>query len=334
MRAGPLLRLLVIALLAAVFATAVAVFIPWLPAADSEEATRIHWVFWFTTVICIAIFAVVASVLVYSIWKFRVKPDDDSDGSPIHGHTGLEIGWTAIPTVLVTAIAIVSAVALARNDDAKGAMRVNVTGQQFAWSFAYPESGDLTSTTLRLPVGQKVKLYMQSKDVLHSFWVPEFSQKQDLVPGETTTLVITPKKVGKYALVCTELCGLGHALMRARVEVVSTEDFAKWTDAGTKAAAAGGADQGESIFAANGCGSCHTFEPAGATGKIGPDLDDIKGEAAKAGQPPAEFVRTSIVEPDAHVAAGYPPGVMPKTYSTLPKDQVDALVQYLTKGAE
>jgi cytochrome c oxidase subunit 2 len=334
MRTGPLLRLVVIAVLSAVFATAVALFIPWLPAADSVQAERIHWVFWFTTVICIAIFAVVAAVLVYCVWKFRAKPDDDSDGAPVHGHTILEIWWTAIPTVLVTAIAIVSAIALGRNDDETGSMRVNVTAQQFAWSFAYPESGDLTSTTLKLQVDKPVKLYMQAKDVLHSFWVPEFSQKQDLVPGETTTLVITPQKVGTYTLICTELCGLGHAVMRARVEVLSAADFAKWTSAGGKAAAAGGADAGRSIFAQNGCGSCHTFKPAGSTGKIGPDLDDMKGEAAKAGEPLDQFVKTSIVDPDAHVAAGYPPNVMPKTYSSLPDDQVDALVQYLTKGAE
>ena len=107
MRAGTLIRLLVIALLSAAFATAVALFIPWLPAADSEQADRIHWVFWFVTAICIAIFAVVAAALIYSIWKFRAQPDDDSDGLPVHGHTGLEILWTAVPTVLVTAIAIV-----------------------------------------------------------------------------------------------------------------------------------------------------------------------------------------------------------------------------------
>jgi cytochrome c oxidase subunit 2 len=334
MRAGVIVRLFVIAVLAAVFATAVALFIPWLPAADSLQAERIHTVFWITTVICIAIFAVVASITVYSVWKFRAKPDDDGDGTPIHGHTGIEIAWTAVPTVLVTIIAIISAIALGRNDDATGSMRVNVTAQQFAWSFAYPESNNLTSTTLRLPVDKPVKLYMQAKDVLHSFWVPEFSQKQDLIPGETTTLVITPTKIGTYTLICTELCGLGHATMRARVEVQSAADFAAWTKENGQAASAGGAEAGKAVFEQNGCGSCHTFEPAGSTGKIGPDLDDLAGEAKKANQPVDEYVRTSIVKPNEFVAAGYPPNVMPETYSSLPKEQVDALVEYLTKGAE
>ena len=115
MRRGAIVRLVTIGLLAAAVATAVALLIPWLPAQESKEGERIDAVFWFTVAICIAVFAVVAAVTVYSVVKFRARPDDDSDGPPIHGHTGIEIAWTAIPTVLVTAIAIASAVALAEN---------------------------------------------------------------------------------------------------------------------------------------------------------------------------------------------------------------------------
>src|SRR5215208_4412064 len=107
---------------------AVALLIPWLPPNASEERDRIDFVFWFTTGICIAIFAVVAAVTVYSFMRFRARPDDDSDGAPIHGHTGLEIAWTAVPTVLVTAIAIVSAIVLAQNDKVgNNPLRINVT---------------------------------------------------------------------------------------------------------------------------------------------------------------------------------------------------------------
>lgn len=330
-RIGSLIRLLAVGVLAGAIAAAVAVFIPWLPVAGSEEADRIHFVFWFTTWICIVIFALVASVAVYSVWKFRVKPDDDSDGAPIHGHTGLEIWWTAVPAALVTSIAIVSAVVLARNADAEGAMRVDVTGQQFAWSFQYPGKGNLATTTLRLPVDQKVKLYLQSKDVLHSFWVPEFSQKQDLVPGETTTLVITPTMLGTFPIVCTELCGLGHATMRSTVMVVSREDFDAW--AKEQRAALGGGGAGAAVFEQNGCGSCHTFKPAGSTGKIGPDLDNLSEDAKKAGEPLEEFVHTSIVDPSKYIAPGYP-NAMPPTFGSLPKDQIDALVAFLSTASK
>ena len=115
MRRGSIFQLLGIAAIAAVITSLVAVLVPWLPVPASREAGRIHFVYWFTTIICIAVFAVVAAVMTYSVLKFRVRPDDDSDGPPIHGHTKLEIVWTAIPAVLVTAISIVSAIVLAQN---------------------------------------------------------------------------------------------------------------------------------------------------------------------------------------------------------------------------
>src|SRR6202051_49017 len=153
MRRGSIAPLLGIGVVAGGIAAAVAVALPWLPTAASKEADRIHPLFCFVIVICIVVFAAVIAVMLYSIVRFRAAPDDDSDGPPIHGHTGLEIVRTLIPTVLVTAIGIFSAIVLARND-ALGSdpMRINVTAQQFAWSFTYPEAKNLTTGTLRLPV--------------------------------------------------------------------------------------------------------------------------------------------------------------------------------------
>ena len=229
MRRGSIFQLIVIGVLAGGVATLVALLFNWLPDATSREAGRIHFVFWFVTGICIFIFSIVAAVSVYAVWKFRAKPDDDSDGPPIHGHTGLEITWTAVPTLLVTAIAIVSAIVLAK-DDAEGSnpLRVDVTAQQFFWSYSYPGFGNKRSSVLRLPANRSVVLHLTSKDVIHSFWVPEFSQKQDVVPGIHPTLHITPDRVGTYPVICTELCGLGHALMRSRVIVMQPTAFEKW----------------------------------------------------------------------------------------------------------
>ena len=116
MRRGSILSLLGIGVVAGAIAAAVALFLPWLPSPASREAGRIDFLFWFVIVICIVVFSIVAAVLTYEIVKFRVPPDDETDGPPIHGHTGLEIGWTLIPLVLVTAIGIVSAVVLAQNE--------------------------------------------------------------------------------------------------------------------------------------------------------------------------------------------------------------------------
>ncbi len=156
-----------IGVLAGGIASAVALIPDWLPQSASREAGRIDFVFWFVTGICIFIFSIVAAVSVFAVLKFRVKPDDDSDGPPIHGHTGLEIAWTALPALLVTAIAIASAIVLAK-DDAEGAnpLRVEVTAQQFFWSFSYPGYGNKKSPVLRLPVNRSVVLHMTAKDVI------------------------------------------------------------------------------------------------------------------------------------------------------------------------
>ena len=250
MRAGPIIRVVLAALLFAAAATAVAIFIPWLPDQASKEAERIDFVFWFVTAICIAIFAVVAALSVYSLVKFRAKPDDDSDGPPVHGHTGIEIVWTVIPLVLVLAMIVVSSVALAQNDrEPSNAMRVEILGQQFAWIVAYPPpnaaddvdgficfdpgSGAVderckASPNLMLPVDRPARLYLTARDVIHSFWVPEFRQKQDAVPGLVTEITVTPTKTGNFRFICTELCGHGHALMRTRAIVTSQSKFESW----------------------------------------------------------------------------------------------------------
>jgi cytochrome c oxidase subunit 2 len=247
-RRGAIVRLITIALVAAAIATAVALFVPWLPELNSKEGERIDFVIWFTVAICIAVFAVVAAISVYSVAKFRVRPDDDTDGPPVHGHTGLEIAWTAIPTILVTVIASVSAVALAENGKLKDdRLVIEVTARQFAWTFAYPPDDAASkpkdeqlcklppeqptcpySGTLRLPAGRQVELRLRALDVIHSFWVPQFRQKQDAVPGEVTHVAITPKHPGEATVVCAELCGLGHALMRAPTIVMSESAFDHW----------------------------------------------------------------------------------------------------------
>ena len=335
MRRGPILALLGIATLAGGIAAAVALLLPWLPPVASDEGARIDDVFWFVTVICIVIFAIVAAALLYSVSHFKAAPDDDSDGPPRHGHTGLEIAWTLIPTVLVTSIGVVSAIVLARNDAlGSNPLRINVTAQQFTWSFSYPTANNLTTGTLRLPVNRSVLLTFTSKDVIHSFWVPQFGQKQDTVPGLHATLHITPNKVGTYPVICTELCGLGHALMRSEAVVMTAASFEKWLKSQTKATSSPNTSvSGAAVFKNQPCGSCHTLKAAGATAKIGPDLDKLPAYAKTAGQPLEQFIHESIVNPNAYVQKGYPKNVMPP-FDSLPKDQLDALVQYLIQSSK
>ena len=361
MRRGSVVALLGLALVAGGVATAVALWPTWLPLAASREAGRIHFVIWFVVWICIAIFALVAAVMIYEVIRFRVADDDFEDGPPVHGNTGLEITWTAIPFVLVTAIAIVSAIVLSRNDaQAQDTLRINVVAQQFEFTFSYPDAKNVTSPVLRLPVNRSVELYMRSLDVIHSVFVPQFSQKEDVVPGLVTQLHITPTHVGTFPLECTELCGLGHSLMRTQAIVMKPDAFDAWLRQQEKSAGgstgasttpsksttsisattststtASPSAAGLSVFNANNCSSCHTLSAANAKGTIGPDLDNLVAYAKKAGQPLTPFVHDSIVDPNKYIQPGYAKGVMPPTFGqSLTKTQLDALVTFLVQSAQ
>ncbi len=353
MRRGSIVALVGIALIAGGVAAAVAVVPTWLPDAASREADRIHFVIWFVVVICIVIFSVVAAVMIYSVIRFRVAEDDWEDGPPVHGHTGLEITWTAIPFVIVTAIAIVSAVVLSRNDaQAKDTLHINVTAQQFEFTFSYPDAKNVTSPVLRLPEGRSVELYMRSLDVIHSVFVPQFSQKEDVVPGLVTQLHITPTRVGTFPLECTELCGLGHSLMRTQAIVMAPAAFDAWLKQQEKGAAppassttsssttststtASSSAAGLSAFNSYGCSGCHTLTAAKATGTVGPNLDKLVAYAKQANQPLESFVHESIVNPEAYIQPGYPKGVMPSDFAQkLNPGQLEALVTFLVQSAQ
>jgi len=338
-----------IAVVAGVVTTAIAVLIQWLPSSASEEMDRITFTFWFATVICIAIFSLVAGVIVYSVIAFRAQPDDDTDGPPIHGNTRLEVIWTVVPAVLVIAIGVVSAIVLEKNADAgANPLKVKVFAQQFAWRFVYP--GNVRSDELVMPLHRHVKFDMTSADVIHSFWIPQMGQKQDVVPGIQTEIVVTPTKAGTYTLVCTELCGLGHATMRAPVRVLEQGAFDAWlakqraaggaaggaarggaTSGGTTTSGGSAADElGAKTFASAGCGACHEFKKAGTDAQVGPSLDDLTAAAQKAGESVPDYVRQSIEDPNAVVVAGYQPGVMPQNFKeSLSSEEIDALVAYV-----
>ena len=198
------------------------------------------------------VFSIVMVMLTYALWRWRAKPGDESDGEPIHGNTKLEIAWTAIPTIIVLFAAGYSWMTLddieARDADR---MVVNVTSQQYEWGFQYPEQGAIETRELHVPVDRQVEFKLHALDVIHSFWVPEWRIKKDNVPGITTRAIVTPDKEGTFSLICTELCGYGHATMRAKVVVESQADFDAWA-AQEQAAAPGGASSGATSGAASG----------------------------------------------------------------------------------
>jgi cytochrome c oxidase subunit 2 len=173
----------------------------------------------------------VETVVLFSVWKFRMRPgQEEMDGPPIHGNTRLEVLWTALPACLLIGMCTYAYTVLRSDENSKkGEMTVNVTTRQFAFEFSYPNAGkQVLSSVLYLPVDRPVVFKLRSLDVIHSFFVPSFSEKLDAVPGIVTTLRVTPNTVGTYPVECTELCGAGHSLMRTSVRVVSATAFQSW----------------------------------------------------------------------------------------------------------
>jgi cytochrome c oxidase subunit 2 len=227
------LKLLAVTIVLTVI-TAVIMLIPdWNGTQASAEADDIDHLLDVAIVLSSFVFSVVMVMLGYCILRWRARPGDESDGEPIHGNTRLEIAWTVIPTLIVAFLGAYSWIVLddieAKDPDR---MQVEVTAQQYAWDFAYPEAG-VTSREFHVPVDQQLELQLRALDVLHSFWVPEWRIKRDLVPGAPCCsidddVVVTPNRIGTYSLICTELCGIGHSTMRTTVVVEDRASFEAW----------------------------------------------------------------------------------------------------------
>src|SRR5215211_9478783 len=343
-------RMFAIGALASICGIALGLLIDWFPTAGSEEAGPIDTLWDVLLIISVPIFVLVQTVVLYSVWQFRVRPGEElKDGPPIHSNTRLEVIWTAVPAVILVLLCSYAYAVLRDIETAEAnEMKVRVVGEQFTWTFYYPgQNGgkEVASNQLYLPKDKAVRFDVQAKDVLHDFWVPAFRQKIDAVPGITTRVRVKPTKTGTFPVVCAELCGLGHAVMRQSAHVVPPGEFDKWLAdlrakgrpggeaAGGEQAAGGGggaAPDGKALFTGvqPACGSCHTLADAGATGTIGPNLGEVlKGKDAA-------FIQKSIEDPSAEVEKGFQDGIMPNNYAdTLKPEEIKALTDYLVEVA-
>jgi cytochrome c oxidase subunit 2 len=317
------------------------ILLPWLPAQDSTQSVRTDRLTEGITYVSGAIFGLVMIVMGYCIFTFRRRgPDDMRDGSPIHGHTGLEIFWTTIPVLIVTFFGVWAGIVLHDNESVAQAGEptrvVLATGSQYSWNFTYKSDGGFQSRTLELPVNEGTKMETTSTDVIHGFFVAEWRVKADAVPGIINRTFVTPDHVGTFRVLCSALCGPGHASMSTvnTAKVVSAAEYAKWV--AQQKAAANASPPGETVFnGVSGCAGCHTLAKAGAKGTVGPPLDDLSAAAKAAGQSTSDFVRESIIDPNKVIAKGFPPNVMPKTFGqSLSKKDLDALVTYLSGGSK
>jgi cytochrome c oxidase subunit II len=277
------------------------------------------------------LFSLIMVTLIYCLIVFRRRRGELGDGAYITGNSTLEMTWTAIPLMAVLVLAYAGAKTLGaiRVID-PSALQVKVTAGQWYWRYAYPEYG-VSSTDLYLPVNRQIDLQMTSVDVIHSFWVPEFRVKQDIIPGRTVDLRVTPSLIGDYKVRCSELCGLRHAYMEGKVTVVSQGDFDKWIAQQESAAPESPELRGQQLAQDFGCVNCHSADGSPKTGPTWLHLYDSTVKLSDGSSVTADdnYLKTSINQPNAQVVLGFPANVMPDFSTVLDQTMVESLVAYI-----
>ena len=308
-----------------------------MPVEASAQAVPIDWMWKVMEVAMAFLFALIVVPMFYSLVVFRRRKGETGDGMHVEGNTTLELLWSSVPLVVVVIFSIIGGGNLAdtlRRDP--NAMVVKVTGIQWSWRFEYPADPEtglvVISDELHLPVGESVLLRMTSSDVIHSFWVPEFRVKQDLVPGRFTELTITPTLEGDYKVRCAELCGTSHYSMEKPVIITSMENYNAWIASKleeAKAAAATPEGLGQLLVGQNGCAACHSINGAAGIGPTWFGLFGSEVELADGSVVVADdaFIAESIGNPQAKIVAGFAGQQMPQ-YSFTP-DQLAAIVAYI-----
>jgi cytochrome c oxidase subunit II len=291
-------------------------------------------VFIFILAIAGFFFILTQGLLIYFAVRYRRKKGEAPAPTPyITGNQALEVVWIVIPSLLLIAIfAYGLMVFIKMRTPIPGATEVQVTASQFQWSFKYRD-GRTSVNELRLARGKPVKLIMTSRDVIHGFFIPDYRQKQDVLPGRYTYLWLLPKRAGTFDIYCSQYCGTGHSLMRASLIVMPQLEFQNWELAEQQKLQAGTQslpDKGKALFESSACLGCHSTD---GSPKVGPTLKGIFGSTVelsdgKSVKADEEYLRESIVEPNEKVVKGFQP-IMPSFKATLKDDDIAAIIAYM-----
>ncbi len=305
-----------------------------LPIQASVQAVTIDRLFNLHIWLISFLFSLISVIMGYSIVVFRQKKGDIGFGKFFKANNKLEIVWTLIPLATVIFISYLGAISLAETRKVEPqALNVDVTAGQWYWSFDYPDYG-ITSDKLYLPVDRQVKLSMTSVDVIHSFWVPEFRVKQDVLPGENLVkeLRFTPTVKGEYTVRCAELCGGAHAYMNSPVIVVDETEFTDWIDSELGNLPQDPVSKGKRLVENNGCFGCHSVDGSPSVGPtwagiFGSEKVLIDGTVKVVND---EYLLTAIVNPNLEVPEGFPAGVMPSNYADLfSEEEIQNMVNFI-----
>jgi len=313
---------------------------PWTLDPRGPLAESIGVLYWILFACAAVVLAIVVGALTYSGIKFRERPGHVA--RQIHGQNTLELIWTVVPTLMVISFTALSWQRLNFINDVNSnvAMTVKVEGRQWAWSFTYPDQpmfklpdGTLLQAgeQLDIPVGQKIKLELTAKDVIHSFWVPNLGGKKDAVPGHVTTMWLQADQPGTYKGQCFEFCGDGHADMLVTVVAHPQSEYAAWAKTAVIEAARATAPEtkaGRDAFLSGPCAGCHTVKGTTAAAKVGPELTHIASKPNIAGV--LSPVNQENLTKWVRNAPSIKPGIlMPKFEGVLPDKTIDDIVQWL-----
>ncbi len=302
----------------------------WLPEGVSTLAPEVDAIFKFVNLVSVILFAGVVLAIIYFAYRYRRKHPNERP-LPIKESKLLEAAWIVIPLILVLVTFTWGfRVYMRLNVAPPDSYVINVEGRQWSWLYKYPNGA--TSAELHVPADRPVRLRMISTDVIHSFFVPAFRIKQDVLPNRYSYVWFQATKPGTYDYFCTEYCGTQHSGMIGKITVHTPEDFQEWLQNAGIPADMPPAEAGKLIFQQQGCQACHAVEASGGPA-IGPSLFGLFGKTEQlqdgSSVPVDEnYLRESILEPQAKVVAGYPP-IMPASYAALPEDQITALVEYI-----
>ncbi len=280
-------------------------------------------------------FSLVVSFLGYSLIVFRRRPGDIGDAHPFYNNNLLEVVWTAVPLFIVLGLAVYGAkelIAINHPPPHQEEIIVNVDAFQWGWSFYYPNT-NITSPKLYLPVNQPIRFRVTTRDVNHSFWIPEFRLKIDAIPGKTNELRITPTQVGTYTIHCAELCGTAHAFMMADAIVVQPEEFQSWMQSQQMIQNQG--DTATALAQQSSCLGCHSTDGSRMAGPTFKGLyqSQVSLEDGQTVGADDDYLHRSIVDPEAQIVQGFP-NIMPKNFGQLLSEaQIQTLIEYI-KGVK
>ncbi len=296
------------------------------PAAASTAAPQVDALYIYLVVLSVVMTTLIFIAIGFFAYKYRRRSPEDPMPRAIHGSLPMEVTWSVIPFLfMLVMFAWGTKLYFENYTPPRNTLDIYVVGKQWMWKVQYPD-GQREINELHVPTGRPVKLTLASEDVIHSFYIPAFRLKHDVVPGSYQTFWFQATEPGRYHLFCAEYCGTNHSRMIGWVDVMDPVSYQNWLAGG--AAGVSMSQLGEKLFEKYGCITCHV------TNRSGPPLDNVFGHPVQladgrtvlADEP---FLRESILNPNAKVVKGYKPNVMPVYQGQIDEEGLLQLIVYI-----